>query len=78
MDAATIAALATGICSIIAAIFAGLTSLRNGRKLDGVQGMVNGNLQNEIARNAQLQSTLVGNGVPIPPRTAPASNDTAS
>lgn len=67
MDAATITVLCTGIVSIITAIFAGLTSLRNGRKIDTVQGTVNGTLTASTVRNEQLTATLTDAGVPVPP-----------
>ncbi len=59
------------IVSIIAALFAGLTSLRNGRKLDNVQGTVNGHLDKAQNRNEQLTATLADAGVPIPPSPTP-------
>lgn len=71
MDAATITALCTGIVTIIAAIFAGLTSLKNGKKIDVVQTAVNGNTAVREQRVAQLQETLIANDVPIPPTPAP-------
>ena len=71
MDAATITALCTGIVTIIAAVFAGLASLKTGKRVDEVHKTVNGQASVAAARTEQLTVALSDAGVPVPPSPPP-------
>lgn len=66
-----IASVLTAVSLILVALFPILKLVResrsNGKKLDTVHTLVNGNLSRERERNAQLVAELQRHGIPIPP-----------
>lgn len=67
MDPTAIAAWGAVIIAIIGAVFSGLASLRNGKKIDTVQTTVNGHTERAISRNEQLTAALTDANVAVPP-----------
>lgn len=65
------ATVLTAISLVLTALFPILKLLReskkNGKKLDTVHTLVNGNLHRERTRNEQLIAVLQDNNIPIPP-----------
>lgn len=66
MDAATVAGIIAIITALAGAVATVITALKTKTAVGEVHKLVNGNLTDTQTRVAQLQTTMVDAGVPIP------------